>query len=314
MSKLVFFGTPAFAVPALKALAEGPFLPVAVVTAPDKPVGRKQLLTPSPVALEAERLGIPVIKLPTLRDDAAWAQFQALEATLCVVVAYGKLIPKRFLDSIVNGHLTHWLNIHPSLLPAYRGPAPIQQAIMDGATKTGVSIMVLDEGEDTGPIVAQREWIITPADATYQQCHDALAQMGADLLVATLPGYLDGTITPQAQDGTHATHSHKLTRADGKLNPSKPVVTLFNLVRALSDNPGTWFTVDGTDYNIFSVVAHAKTPTHSVGMLVAWPGGLALTCSDGYLEILEIQKSGSTRQPIADLLRGNSHLVGLVIS
>ncbi len=315
MSKIVFFGTPQFAVPALQALAKGQFRPVAVITTPDKPTGRKQLLTPSPVALEAERLGIPVLKLPTLKDDAAWEQFKALGATLCIVVAYGKLIPNRFLHPDVNGAHLHrgWLNIHPSLLPAYRGPAPIQQAILDGATATGVSIMCIDEAEDHGPVIAQREWTI-PADATYRQCHDRLAQLGADLLVDTIPGYLDGSLVPHEQDHEKATRSHKLTRADGKLDPSQPVNSLANRVRAHAENPGAWFLVDGADYNVFRVIAHAKTPTHSMGTLVAWSGGLALTCSDGYLEILEIQKSGSTRQLVEDFLRGNAHLVGQAVS
>jgi methionyl-tRNA formyltransferase len=310
MSKIVFFGTPSFSVPALRALAGSPFRPVAVVTAPDKPVGRRQILTPSPVALTAQELGIPVLKLATLRDDASWAQFQALEATLCVVVAYGKLIPKRFLEAAPKG----WLNIHPSLLPQYRGPAPIQQAIIDGQSSTGVSIMLLDETEDTGPVIAQRPWTIAPLDATYAQCHDTLAQMGAELLLESLPSYLDGSLTPTAQDDTLATHSRKLTRADGKLDPSKSVTDLANLIRALADNPGTWLSVEGIDYNIFSAVAHTQPPTHPHGTLVAWQNGLALACSDGYLEILEIQKSGSTRQAITEFMRGNAHLAGQVVS
>lgn len=310
MSKIVFFGTPSFSVPALRALAGSPFRPVVVVTAPDKPVGRKQILTPSPVAVTAQELGIPVLKLATLRDDASWAQFQALEATLCVVVAYGKLIPKRFLEAAPKG----WLNIHPSLLPQYRGPAPIQQAIIDGQSSTGVSIMLLDETEDTGPVIAQRPWTIAPPDATYAQCHDTLAQMGAELLLECLPSYLDGSLIPTTQDDALATHSRKLTRADGKLDPSKSVTDLANLIRALADNPGTWFSVDGIDYNVFSAVTHAQTPTHPQSTLVARSNGLALTCSNGYLEILEIQKSGSTRQAITDFMRGNAHLAGQVVS
>jgi methionyl-tRNA formyltransferase len=309
MSKVVFFGTPEFSVPALRALASSPFHPVAAVTAPDKPVGRKHVITPSPVAQESELLGIPCLKLPTLRDDAAWSQFEALEATLCVVVAYGKLIPKRFLDSTPQG----WLNIHPSLLPAYRGPAPIQQAIMDGIAKTGVSIMALDEGEDTGPIVAQQEWVIPPA-ATYLQCHNALAQVGANLLIESLPPYLNGSLVSHAQPTEGVSYSHKLTRADGKIDPSRTVTKLLNLVRALAENPGTWLTINGTDYNILSAHAHAKAPTHPIGTLVKWHKGLALTCRDGYLEILEIQKSGSKRQHIADFMRGNAHLVGESVS
>lgn len=310
MSKIIYFGTPSFSVPALRALADSPFRPVYVVTSPDKPVGRKQILTPSPVATAAQELGIPVLKLATLRDDASWAQFQAVEATLCVVVAYGKLIPKRFLEAVPKG----WINIHPSLLPRYRGPAPIQQAIIDGKSSTGVSIMLLDETEDTGPVIAQRPWTIAPLDATYAQCHDALAQMGADLLLESLPSYLDGSLIPTAQDNTLATHSRKLTRIDGKLDPSKSVTDLANLIRALADNPGTWLSVEGIDYNIFSAIAHKRASTHPEGTLVRWQDGLALTCSDGYLEILEIQKSGSTRQAITEFMRGNGHLVGQVAS
>ena len=174
--------------------------------------------------------------------------------------------------------------------------------------------MLLDETEDTGPIIAQRPWTIAPRNATYAQCHDTLAQMGADLLLESLPSYLDGSLVPTAQDDTLATHSRKLTRTDGKLDPSKSVTDLANLIRALADNPGTWFSVNSIDYNIFSAVAHTKTLTHPQGTLVAWHNSLALACSDGYLEILEIQKSGSTRQPITEFMRGNAHLVGQTLT
>ncbi len=302
MSNIVFFGTPAFAVPALQALADSSYRPVAVVTAPDKPQGRKRILTPSPVALEAERLGIQVLKPSTLKDDAFWGQFEALGASLCVVVAYGKLIPERLLTSVPKG----WLNIHPSLLPAYRGPSPIPSAILDGQTTTGVSIMLLDTEQDHGPVLATSPWNI-PGTATTPECEVEIARVGAQLLLSTLPAYLNGSCSPVAQDDSKATFTKKFTREDGRIDWSQSAHAIVNRIRALGTNPGTWTTWEGKTLNIFR--AHAQDRD------AAAPGGvhrdgdaLIVACGAGSLVLERVQLEGSTQQDIATFLRGHPSL------
>lgn len=236
MPKVIFFGTPDFVVPVLELLAKHVQV-VGVVTAPDKPVGRKQILTPSPVTVATRRLGIPVVSTPLPEFD------------LGVVAAYNKILPSSVLSQARLG----FLNIHPSLLPKYRGPSPVRSAILEGKTETGVTIIRLDAEMDHGPIVAQEHWQI-PADATAPFCEAELFRIGADLLLRSLdaPG--------QPQDHTKATYTKKFTREDGRLDFSRPASELLNRIRALADNPGTWTTLlDGTILTILS--AHIEHDT-----------------------------------------------------
>ena len=245
--RMVFFGTPSFAVSSLRRLyADG--WPVAlVVTAPDKPTGRRRDLTPSPVRTAATEYGIAVETPATLKDEYFWRLFSELRPDVCIVAAYGKLIPERLLEIPRLG----FLNVHPSLLPLYRGPSPIQTAILDGATTTGVSIMLLDKEMDHGPIVAQEPWTI-PSGFDARACEAELAGLGAALLSRTLPGYADGTIVPRPQDHSLATFTHKFTREDGRLVFSRPARDVYNRIRALAVNPGAWTVVDGATLNILS--------------------------------------------------------------
>ncbi|MBP6886386.1 MAG: methionyl-tRNA formyltransferase [Candidatus Pacebacteria bacterium] len=304
MSNIVFFGTPSFALPALRALAKSPFRPIAVVTTLDKPLGRKKTLTPSPIALEAELLGIPALKLPTLKDDASWAQFEALKADVCIVVAYGNLIPQKYLASTPHG----WLNIHPSLLPKLRGPSPVATAIQRGISDSGVSIMLIDDQQDHGPILARQAWTITSTITTPEAEREA-SELGAQLLLDVLPRYLTGEITPRPQNDTEATFTKKFTREDGRINWNLPAQDILNHIRALGHNPGTWTTWDGKTLNV--VRAHvSQKPATTPGNVDARGPELRISCADTHITIDELQLEGSTRQNAADFLRGRSAIDG----
>lgn len=233
--RIVFFGTPAFAVPTLRKLHADGWPIAAVVTAPDKPLGRKQVLTPSPVKTVATELGLPALTPATLKDDSFFAAFENLKPDLCVVVAYGKLIPQKYLDVPRLG----FVNVHPSLLPAYRGPSPIQSAILNGDTATGVSIMLLDAEMDHGPVLAQEPWTI-PSGFDAGVAEDELSRIGADLMARTLTEYANDTVIPRPQNHAAATFTKKFTREDGKLDFSQPTAAINNRIRALGANPGTW--------------------------------------------------------------------------
>lgn len=267
--RIVFLGTPAFTVPVLRALAER-YSVIGVVTAQDKLVGRKKTLTPSPIKVTAQELNIPVIALEQLAE---------LKPDLCIVAAYNKILPADILTVPRFG----FLNIHPSLLPAYRGASPVRSAILDGCTETGVSIMLLDAAMDHGPLLAHAIWSIPP-DAYALECEEALFHLGADLLLKTLPGYLDGTLAPIPQDHTKATFTKKFTREDGHLDWSQSAQSIHNRIRALSDNPGTWTIWHGTTLNIFK--AQVKDPL-------------------SHLEIQELQIAGGTRQTMHDFMNGH---------
>lgn len=307
-SRIVFFGTPMFAVPALRALHKSGWPIAVVVTAMDKPIGRRMLLTPSPVKSVAQELDIPVITPATLKDDGFLAQLSSLKPILGVVAAYGKIIPKSILNIFPKGIL----NIHPSLLPAYRGPSPIQAAILDGLKETGVSLMVLDEEMDHGPTLAQQKWAI-PSGADYPFCESELSRLGANLLIDILPGYLAGSVEPMPQNHAKATSSYKFTREDGRIDWTAPASVVHNKIRALAANPGTWTTWNNRILNIFyahptSLTSDLK-PSAKPGTIFLHSEELAVACGQGALAIETLQLQGSTRQSAKDFLNGHSAFV-----
>ena len=231
-NRIVFFGTPEFALPALEELIRSRYSVAAVITRPDERVGRKQILTPPPVKILASRYGIPVFQPESLNVERFADEIP--EADLFVVAAYGKIIPKSILDMPRRGAL----NIHPSLLPRWRGPSPIQYAILAGDSDVGVTIMQMDEMMDHGPIVAQQQFAISKT--TYPELHDALSKLGAELLMETLPGWIDGEITPIPQDDLQATYSKILAKDDGRVVWSKPTDEIERMVRAFNPWPGAW--------------------------------------------------------------------------
>lgn len=306
--RIVFFGTPSFAVPALRALHTEGWPIDLVVTAPDKPVGRKLLLTPTPVNAVATELGLAVATPAKLSDDAFWAHYSHLRPDLGIVVAYGKIIPQRYLDEARLG----FLNIHPSLLPLYRGPSPIASAILDGATQTGVTIMKLDDQMDHGPVLTQESWQI-PSGFDTPMVTDELSRIGARLLTTVLPGYVDGTVIPSPQDHNRATYCSKFTREHGRIDWSQPATAVVNRIRALATNPGTWTSLDGAVLNILHAhVADSAfdAPAGTIGLVGR---EVVVACGSGTVALETVQPEGKTAMGARDFVNGRPTAIGAVL-
>ena len=303
--KLVFCGTPAFAVPTLKlALRAGYDVPL-VVTQPDRPVGRDQTVTAPLIKTTAMEAGIPVAQPEKIKNNAEFrAQLEAIRPDAILVVAYGRIIPKWMLELPRLGNL----NLHASLLPKYRGAAPIQWAIANGEPATGATTMRLDEGLDTGDILLQRELTIAP-DITAVDMFPLLAEMGADLMMETLRQLDAGAITPRKQNHEKATHAPILTRDDGRMDFTQPAMTIYNRWRGFQPWPGAWTTLSGK-----KLAVHRLLPTElrgarrmEPGQLLAEQGTLFVACGDGtWLELVEVQMEGKRRMTAGDFLRGNA--------
>lgn len=256
--RVIFFGTPEIAVPALRAL-NNEYDVVGVVTKPDKPVGRKKILTAPPVKRLALELGIPVFQPKTLQPTKksgaqAIAELQALAAQVCVVFAYGKILPRKVLEMTPLG----CVNVHPSMLPVLRGPSPLQGAILEGLPETGVSIMLLDEEMDTGPLIAQ-ERLVLDARETAETLHDKAAQLSGTLLTRALAGYIDGSLTPQPQDNDKATYCSLIKKEDGLIDWSRSAEEIDRQIRAFTPWPGVYTFCGDTRVKI--LVAHVAGGT-----------------------------------------------------
>jgi methionyl-tRNA formyltransferase len=303
--KLVFCGTPAFAVPTLRlALRAGYDLPL-VVTQPDRPVGRRQAMTAPPVKTAAMEAGIRVLQPGKIKTNPEFqAELQSIQPDAILVVAYGRIIPKWMLDLPRLGNL----NLHASLLPKYRGAAPVQWAIANGEPATGATTMRLDEGLDTGDILLQRELAIAP-DMLATDLFPRLAEMGADLMMETLRGLDAATIAPRKQDDARATLAPILTREDGRMDFSRPAMTLYNRWRGFQPWPGAW-TVLGAK----KLAVHRMLPTEVHGARTGQPGELLIeegtifaACGDGaWLELVEVQPEGKRRMTAGEFLRGHA--------
>ena len=290
---VVYMGTPDFAVPALDALIAAGHRVVRVYTQPPRPAGRGHKERCSPVHERADALGIPVRTPASLRDDAEQAAFAALDADVAVVAAYGLILPPPVLTAPRLG----CLNIHASLLPRWRGAAPIQQAILAGDSETGITIMQMDEGLDTGPILRQDKVAIGEA-TTAATMHDELAALGARALVAVLADMP----APVSQDDAAATYAAKLSRADGRLDWTQPAADLARRVRAFDPWPGTWCELDGETLRVreAEAVADGGTP----GAVLDGPG-LVVACGDGTgLRLRVVQRPGKKPMADTDFLRG----------
>jgi len=305
--RVVFLGTPEFAVPSLEALAiSRQYEIVSVVTQPDRPAGRGRRVRPSPVKVAAERLGLPVWTPRTLRSPEAVARLRDLAPDVGVVVAYGEILRPEVLAIPPRG----FLNVHASLLPKYRGAAPVQAAILAGDRETGVTVMVMDEGMDTGPILAQRAVPIAD-DETGASLAEKLARVGAELLSETLPRWLAGEIEPRPQDDAGASVARRLRKADGLLEWTKPAEVLARQVRAYTPWPGTFTTWAGKRLHVRR--AHAVTrPLGGArpGEVRLWPEGLAVATGDGWLVLDEVQLEG--RKAVAGMAfyHGHPQIVG----
>ncbi|RRR75744.1 MAG: methionyl-tRNA formyltransferase [Candidatus Viridilinea halotolerans] len=301
--RLIFLGSPAFAVHPLEALVAAGHEVVAVVTQPDRPAGRERRLTAPPVKQAAVALGLPVLQPVTLRDPEVVAHLAALAPEVGVVAAYGAILRKNVLAIPPLGYL----NIHPSLLPLHRGPTPVNGAILAGDHETGVSIMRLDAGMDSGPILAQVVVPLPPA-ARAGPLTAELFQLGARMLADVLPRYAAGEVVPQAQDHSQASVTRMLKKEDGRLEWTLPALVLERMVRAYDPWPGTTTTWNGQHLRVISaaVVATwhgAETPGNLVGCGTS--GGPLVATGSGALELLEVQPAGRRA------MRGSAWLLGL---
>ncbi|UOO81804.1 methionyl-tRNA formyltransferase [Uruburuella testudinis] len=298
---VIFAGTPDFAAAALKAIAAAGFQIPLVLTQPDRPKGRGMQLQESPVKQAALELGLSVAQPASLRHEAAQALLREQNADVMVVAAYGLILPQAVLDTPKHG----CLNIHASLLPRWRGAAPIQRAIEAGDTETGVCIMQMDAGLDTGDVVSEHRYSIRHTD-TANEVHDALMHIGAQAIVADLQqlqqtGRLNAT--PQPENG--ATYAQKLSKEEAKIDWHEPATVIERKIRAFNPVPGAWTEYQGKPLKIWQaeVVAQSGEP----GTVSAISSdGLIVACGEGALKITELQPAGSKRMPIAAFAAGRS--------
>ena len=289
-------GSPDFAVPVLQALA-GAYPLAGVVTQPDRPAGRGLTLVPPPVKRTALELGLPVVQPEKLRTPEALAELRAWSPDLIVVAAFGQILRPAVLDLPRFG----CLNVHASLLPRWRGAAPIQAALLAGDTETGVTIMKLDPGVDTGPTLSRRALPIGPDD-TAGDLFERLAPLGAQLLLETLPGYLAGSLALQPQDAARATYAPMLKKEDGQLDFSRPADELARRVRAFQPWPGTWMRWSGGDLKVQR--ARPGSGQAEPGATLVSDGWPAVGTPDGILILEKVQAAGKKS------LSGKDFLVG----
>jgi methionyl-tRNA formyltransferase len=295
--RVVFMGSPEFALPSFKRLTEE-YSVVGVVTQPDRPAGRGMALTPPPVKRLADRLGIPVIQPLKMKDPPAWEQLQSWQPDLVVVAAFSKILRQNVLDLPPRG----CINVHASLLPRWRGAAPIQAAILNGDPVTGITIMRMDAGLDTGMILAQRQELIR-GDDTADSLGRRLADLGAALLVETLPQYLSGELCPEPQDDSLATYAPMIKKEEGLLDFLQPAQALAWKVRAFHSWPGAYFEWPGGILKVHR--ARAIDPAGgNPGERRSLRGFPAVVCREGWLVLEEVQPAGKKSMAGDVFLRG----------
>ncbi|SEM37501.1 methionyl-tRNA formyltransferase [Paenibacillus sp. cl141a] len=311
---IVFMGTPAFAVPSLEMLIAEGYTIAAVVTQPDRPQGRKKVLTPTPVKEAALRHGIPVLQPQRLRNPEAVAELAAYKPDLIVTAAYGQILPKSVLDMPALG----CLNVHGSLLPAYRGGAPIQRSIINGESVTGITLMYMAEGLDTGDMIARTEVPIEDDD-TAGTMFEKLSQAGAELLRRELPRLVKGKVEAEPQDDSKATYAPNLSRDDEKIDWSRTSREIYDQIRGLVPYSGGFTLWNG---EVFKVWAAAKPESAQKPSGNAQPGtvlelqekGIVVKTGDGTLTLLTVQPSGKKAMDAAQFVRGTSLTAGTVLS
>lgn len=302
--RIVFMGTPALAAASLEALlASSRFKVIAAVTQPDRPKGRDLKLAPSPVKERAVRANLPVLQPERARQPEFVEKLHQLRPDLIAVAAYGQILPKSILEIPRHG----CLNVHTSLLPKYRGAAPIQWALLNGDAETGVTIMKMDAGMDTGDILTQATTPIQPEDSA-QTLHDRLATMGAESLVQTIPDYVAGKIQPRVQPADAATYAPKIKKQDGLIHWDQPAHAIWNRIRAMIPWPGAFtYLPEQTQPHLLKLwqaeVADASGPPGEV--LRADKSGIVIACGTGALRVFSLQREGGRRMSAQDFLAGH---------
>ncbi|ATF16881.1 methionyl-tRNA formyltransferase [Phaeobacter gallaeciensis] len=291
--RIVFMGTPDFSVPVLNALVEAGHDIAAVYCQPPRPAGRGKKDRPTPVHARADALGLAVRHPVSLKDAQQQAEFEALNADVAVVVAYGLILPQAVLDAPRQG----CLNIHASLLPRWRGAAPIHRAIMAGDAQTGVCIMQMEAGLDTGPVL-MREATDIGAEETTAQLHDRLSEMGADLIERALTQLTE--LTPQVQPDDGVTYAHKIDKAEAHVDWTRPANEVDQQIRGLSPFPGAWCEIDGQRVKLLA--SRVVDGTGAAGKVL--DDTLRVACGEGAVELLKLQRAGKGAQEREIFLRG----------
>jgi len=308
--RILFMGTPAFALPSLQILHEQKYPIIGVVSQPDRPHGRGLKEVAPPVKILAQELGLPVFQPEKVRDVSFLETFYQLKPDMVVVVAFGQILPKEIIDHPP----LQCLNIHPSLLPKYRGAAPLNWQIINGETKTGVTIMLMDEGMDSGDILTQEETQLGVME-TYGELHDRLAKLGATLLIKTIEQVVDGTAQRQSQDASGVTFAPRLKKETGKIDWNNKVSNIVNLIRGLSPSPAANTFLEGLVLKIFSAEANQSKTSEAPGTIGAASAlGLPVAASDGYVILKNVQLAGKKRMLIPDFLRGYRLKPGTVLT
>ena len=313
--KILFMGTPDFALFSLKALIEyskeEDIEICGVITQPDKPKGRGYALLPPPVKQYATEIGIPVYQPTTLKDEAFASLLEELAPELIIVVAYGKILPKNVIDFPKYG----CINVHGSLLPEYRGAAPMQRAIIDGKDKTGITIMYMAEGLDTGDMILWRELPIKEND-NFENIHDGLGILGAEMIVEIIPALKNGTAVRTPQDEALSTYAKKITKEDCLIDFSKDAITVHNQIRGLSPVPlGFTHTPNGKLLKrIESTVADRDTQHDNAGEIISLDNGIEVACKIGSVRITKVLPEGKSRMSASDFIRGRAISVKDILS
>jgi len=309
--KIVFMGTPEFGAIILEGLVKDDYKPALVITEPDKPVGRKQIITPPPVKVTARKNNIEILQPVKILDS----KFYILDSKpdLIIVAAYGQILPKDILEIPKYG----CLNVHPSLLPRWRGPSPIQFAILNGDEETGVTIMKITEKMDAGPVLTNSKLPILNSSITYEELHNKLAKEGAKLLLETIPKWLKGEIKPAAQDESKVTFSKILTRKDGEIDWQKPAEEIERQVRAFSFWPGTSALLDAKNLKIIKTSVMEQTKNGPFGTpgktFLAPDDKIAVQTGKGFLIIERLQLEGKNPVSTADFLKGYKDFIGKIL-
>ncbi len=305
--RVIFMGTPAFACPTLSALLEAGHQVVAVYTQPDRPKGRGQKLMPPPVKELAQAHGIPVHQPKRVRAPEVLEEIKTLAPDLIVVVAFGQILPQALLDIPAYG----CVNVHASLLPRYRGAAPLNWCLLNGEHETGITTMLMDAGLDTGPMLLKATTAILPDD-TIITIHDRLAAMGGPLLLETVTGLLDGSITPSPQNDDESCYAPLLTKEHGLINWNSTATAIHNQIRALMVWPGAYTSLNNAPLKVFAsrVTEHRGRPGE---VLACGKEGLEVACGDGALLITELQAAGGKRLAAFAYLAGHPIAIGTIL-
>lgn len=311
--RVVFMGTPDFSVPVLTRLVEDGYEVVAVYTQPDKPSGRGRSVTPSPIKEAAQKIGLHIEEPLSFKEEAVVDHMQSFEPDITVVASYGHILPKRVIDMPKHG----CLNIHPSLLPKYRGPSPIASAILSGDDETGVTVMTVLPKVDSGHILTQLKVTIDAEDTT-QSLTPKLFQLGADLLVYTIPRWMDGEIMAQPQDDNVATYTRTYTKADGRIDWNMPATQISRMIRAFNPWPGCYTTWQDKTLKIIEAIPLPSTETdYEPGRVIKLgeaDADVGVITANGILLLRTVQHEGKRPNSISDFTHGQKGLIGSILT